>query len=85
MHCISNHLEVPLHNQTFKQPDKCKGNASKAIKANNPKGKDLARHHSTPPLHQKHGTINQFQWTSTKPEHQEGIGEVGEEVRKGET
>ena len=84
MHCINNHLETPLHDQIFKQPGKCEGNASKAIKANNLRDKDLAKPHSTPPLHQKHGTINQFQWTSTKPGHQEETGEAKEEVHKGE-
>ena len=85
MHYINNHLETPLHDQIFKPPGKRKGNVSKAIKANNPRDKDLAKPHSTPPPHQKHGTINWFQWTSTEPGHQEATGEAEEEVHKGET
>ena len=85
MHYTSNHPEVPHHETISKQPGRCKGNASKATKTNNHRGKDLARPLSTPPLHPSHGTINQFPWILIELEHQEEIGEAKEEVHRGET
>ena len=84
MCCTNNHLEAPLHDLISKQPGKHKDNASKATKANNPRDKGSAKPHSIPPPHQKHGIINQSQWTSTEPEHQEETGEAEEEAHRGE-
>ena len=84
MLCTSNLPETPLLDPTSKQTGKREGNTSKATKANSLNDKDLARPLSIPPLHWDHGTINQFQWTSIEPEHQEGTGEDVEEVHKEE-
>ena len=73
---------MPPLNPTSKQTGKHKGNAFKATKANSLNDKDLARPLSIPPLHQDHGTINQFRWILIEPEHHKGIGEDEGEVHK---
>ena len=74
---------MPLLNSISKQTGKHEGNAPKAIKVNNHSIKGLARPLLIPLQHQDHGTINQFQWILTKPEHQGETGEGKEEDCKG--
>ena len=73
---------MPLLDPTSKQIGKCKDNASKATKVNNPSVKGSARPLSTPLWCRDCGTTNQFQWISIKPGHQGGTGEDEEGAHK---
>ena len=73
---------MPLFDPISKPTGKCEDNASKTTKANSLNDKDLARPLSIPPPHQDHGTINQFRWILTEPEHHKGIGKDEGEVHK---
>ena len=84
MLCTGNLLRMPRLNPTSKQIGKHEGNILQTTKVNNLSDKGLVRPLSTPPPHQDHGTINQFQWILIEPEHHEGIGEDEEEVHKEE-
>ena len=74
---------MTLLNPISKQTGKCEDNTPKATRGNKCSAKGLARPLLIPLQHQDHGTINQFQWISTEPEHQEETGEGGGEAHKG--
>ena len=75
MHYTSDHKEMPLNNQISKALGKYEGNASRTTKTHSPNNKDLDKPHSILLQPQGLGTTNQFLWTLTKQEPQEGTGE----------
>ena len=75
---------MPLPDPTSRQTGNHKDSISRALKANNPNDKDLARLPSTQPWRQDHGIINQSLWILIEPEHQEGTGEAEDKARRGE-
>ena len=71
-----------LPNQISRQTGRHEDNASKETKTSNCHIKGSGRPLLTPPPRRNHGTINQSQWISTEPEHQEEIGEGEGEVHR---
>ena len=78
MHYTNNHQGITHQGPTSKPLGKHEDNISKITRTHNHWGKDLGSLHSTWPPPQSHGTISQFLWILTKPEHLEGTGEEGE-------
>ena len=78
MPCTDNLWGIPCQRPASNPLGKHEDNASKTIKTHSHKDRGSDRPLSTQPLPWSHGTINQFQWTLTEPEHHKEIGEVEE-------